>query len=112
MIYEAVLLQDFTQCFFLAETVRRSENVVHSVEDHSGDFAVRSSEHVNERLHSSLSEEHGDLLYGSGTRQVADGPASLLLGLRITILQEINEGREQVVIDHSLHLVFAPGGDV
>ncbi|KAI3483457.1 hypothetical protein L1887_53684 [Cichorium endivia] len=90
------------------------EDVLEAVERDLDDLVVHAGEQVAERLDASLRDEVADLL---GLREaaaggVADGPARLLLGLEVGVLEDVDEGRDDVGVDDGLDLLGGAGGDV
>lgn len=90
------------------------ENVLQTVKSNLDNLVVHAAEEVAKWLDASLVDEVADLLWllettGGG---VGDGPASLLSGLEVAVLEEVDEWWDDVGIDDRLDLVGVSGGDV
>lgn len=90
------------------------ENVLKTVKSHLDDLVVGAAEKVAQGLDAALSDEVSDLLrLLQATRgSVADGPASLLASLEVTVLEKMNQRRDDVGIDNGLDLGRVAGSDV
>lgn len=90
------------------------EDVLESVQRDLNDLVVGALEQVTQRLDAALRDEVTDLtrLLESSTGRVRHGPARLLLRLEIGVLKDVDEGRDDVGVNHGLDLLRAAGGDV
>lgn len=94
--------------------VTNLENILKTVKGNLDDFIIRADEEVTEGLDAALSDEVSDLLrlLQSSGRSVTDSPAGLLTGLEITVLEKMNQRRNDVGINDGLDLRRVPSGDV
>lgn len=90
------------------------ENVLKTVKSHLNDLVVGAAEKVAQGLDAALGDEVSDLLrLLQATRgSVANGPASLLASLEVTVLEKVNQRRDDVGIDNGLDLGRVAGSDV
>lgn len=94
--------------------VANLKNVLKTIESNLDDLVVGAGEEIAERLDAALSDEVSDLLRLLQTSRsgVADGPASLLAGLQVTVLEKVDQRRNDVGIDNGLDLGRVAGGNV
>lgn len=94
--------------------VANLENVLETVEGNLDDLVVGADQEVAQRLDAALGNEVSDLfrLLQSTRGGVADGPAGLLAGLEITVLEEVDQRGDDVGINDGLDLGRVAGGDV
>jgi hypothetical protein len=94
--------------------VTNLENVLEAIQSDLDNLVVRAHKEIAQRLDTALGNQVADLLRLLKTARggVADGPASLLSGLEVTILKEVDQRRDQVGINDSLDLGRVAGGDV
>lgn len=98
----------------LSVQISNLENVLQAVKSNLDDLVVGTGKEVTQGLDAALSNEVSDLfglLEATGC-SVADGPTSFLTGLEITVLQEVDQRRDNVGIDDSLDLRRVTGSDV
>lgn len=90
------------------------QDVVQTIKGHLDDLVVHHLEKIAQRLDAPLLYEVSDLgrleeAAGSGVR---NGPACFLLGLEVGILEDVDEGRDDVGLNNGLNLMRGTGGDV
>lgn len=98
----------------LSVQISNLENVLQAIKSNLNDLVVGAGKEVTQGLDAALSNEVPDLfrlLEATGCG-VANGPTGLLAGLEITILQEVDQRRDNVGIDDSLDLRRVTGSDV
>lgn len=90
------------------------ENVVEAIEGDLNDLVVHHGQEIAEGLDASLGNEvPDDRGFLQSTRgSIGDGPARLLPGLEVGILEDVDERRNDVGINDSLDLRRGSGGDV
>ena len=90
------------------------ENVLKTVKSDLDDFIVRAREQITQRLDASALDEVTDLggLLQTTASSIRDGPASLLTGLEVAVLEKVDQRRNNVGLDDGLNLCRVAGGDV
>lgn len=83
------------------------QDVLEPVERDLDNLVVRRLEQVAQGLDAPLRHEVPDLtrLLQSSRRRVRQGPAGLLLGLEVGVLQDVEQGRDDVGVDDGLDLL-------
>lgn len=94
--------------------VTNLENVLKTVEGNLDDLVVGADEKIAQRLDTALTNEVANLLGLLQTTRssVANGPASLLAGLEIAVLQEMDQGRDDISVNDGLDLRRVARSDV
>lgn len=90
------------------------QDVLESVQRDLDDLVVGALQQVAERLDTPLADEVANLtrLLQSSRGRVRHGPAGLLLRLEIGVLEDVDEGRDDVGVDDGLDLLRGSGGNV
>ena len=88
------------------------EDVLEGVEDHLDDLNVSAVEKIAQGLDAAAVYEVHDLLPGAPGGGIGDGPRGLLLGLEVVVLQNLDEGEDEVGLNDRVDLGGAAGGDV
>ena len=90
------------------------EDVLESVQGNLDDLVIWAAEEVAEGLNAALGNQVADLLGLLETTAggIANSPASFFTGLEVTILQKVDQRRNNVGIDHSLNLRRVASGNV
>ena len=90
------------------------EDVLKTVQGNLNDLVVRAREQVAQRLDASALYEVADLgrLLQTTASSVRDGPASLLAGLEVAVLEEVDQRRDDVGINDGLNLCGVSSSDV
>lgn len=109
LLNELRVLVDRTRSSGLFVELSDLENVLETVEGDLDDLVVHRLEEVAQRLDATLGDEVPDLLRLLKTARggVGKSPASLLLGLEIRGLKDVDERRDDVGVDDGLDLVRA-----
>ena len=128
-VQPAALLHHHGHLVHLAELLGGGEDVGEPVQDHTHGLVVLGGQQVTERLQNSLqqntrcqpqselvpphlSTQVDDLLDIAATGEVGDSPGGLLLGLEVSLDEDINQRLQTARINHGLDLDRVAGGDV
>lgn len=114
LLDELSVLVDATGSSRLLVNLADLENVLKAIEGNLDDLVVHRLEEVTHGLDAALANEVADLV---GLREttgssVGNGPACLLLGLEIGVLENVDERGDDVGVNDSLDLVGRASGDV
>lgn len=109
LLNELRVLVDRTRSSGLFVELSDLENVLETVEGDLDNLVVHRLEEVAQRLDATLGDEVPDLLRLLKTARggVGKSPASLLLGLEIRGLKDVDERRDDVGVDDGLDLMRA-----
>mmetsp|Transcript_17402 Transcript_17402/g.43072 ORF Transcript_17402/g.43072 Transcript_17402/m.43072 type:complete len:314 (-) Transcript_17402:912-1853(-) len=88
------------------------EDVLQSLQRHRHDARVAADDEVAQRLDATLVHEVFKLLVRASAGGVGDGPRRLLFDVELGVGQQVDEGRDDVVLHDGLDLVLVPGSDV
>lgn len=90
------------------------EDVLEAVQGDLDDLVIHRFQQVAQRLDAPLRHEVPDLrrLLQPSRGRVRDRPARLLLRLEVGVLQDVDQGRDDVGVDDTLDLVWRAGSDV
>ena len=90
------------------------KDILKTVESDLDNLVVRACKQVTQGLDAAHLNEESDLSRPLKTARggVGDGPASLLSGLEVAVLKEVNERLDDVCIDDGLDLSRVAGSDV
>lgn len=90
------------------------QDVVETVKCDLNDLVVHHLQQVTQRLDAALGDEVADLagLEQPAGRGVRDGPARFLLCLEVGVLEDVDQGWDDVCVDDGLDLMRGAGGDV
>lgn len=94
--------------------VANLEDVLKAIKSNLDDLVVGADEEITQRLNATLRDQVSDLLGLLETTggSVADGPASLLAGLEVAVLEKVDQRRDDVGINNGLDLRRVAGSDV
>jgi hypothetical protein len=90
------------------------ENVLQTVEGDLDDLVVRAREQVTQGLDAAALDQVANLsrLLQTTACGIGDGPARLLSCLEVAVLEEVDQGRDDVGLNDSLNLGRVAGSDV
>ena len=90
------------------------EDVLKTVKGDLDDLVVGAREQVAEGLDAAALDEVADLsgLLETTAGSVGDSPASLLAGLEVAVLEQVDQRRDDVGVNDGLDLCGVAGGDV
>lgn len=82
------------------------ENVLKTVQGDLDDLVIGANQEIAEGFDTALRNKIADLLrfLQSTRRCIANSPASLLTGLEVSVLQEVDQGWNNVCVDYGLNL--------
>lgn len=94
--------------------VANLEDVLKAIKSNLDDLVVGADEEITQRLNATLRDQVSNLLGLLETTggSVADGPASLLAGLEVAVLEKVDQRRDDVGINNGLDLRRVAGSDV
>lgn len=82
------------------------EDVLQALQCHGDDAVVADSQQLAEGLDAAILNQCADLVLGAARGGVADCPCSLLLDVKLSAAQQINQRGDEVGLDDSLDLVL------
>lgn len=85
------------------------QNVLQSLQGDRDNLWVRSREQVAKRTDATLLDQELDLLLVSAARGVGDGPRGFLANVEFGVGEQLNERRNNVVINDVLNLLLVSG---
>lgn len=90
------------------------ENVLKTVKGNLDNLVVRADKEIAKGLDAALGDQVADLLrlLETAAGSIADSPASLLTGLEVTVLEKMDQRRNDVGVNDSLDLRRVTSGDV
>lgn len=98
----------------LLVTFSHLQNILQSIQSDLNDLVVGTLQQIAKRLDASLGNEVSNLtrFLQSSTGGIGHSPTSFLLGLEVGVLEDVDEGRDNVGIDDGLNLLRTSSSDI
>ena len=86
------------------------ENVLQALQSHGDDADIGAVKQIAQRLDAACSDQVLDLIMRPAARGIADGPSTLFSNVKFSCGKEVDQRRDDVVLNDGLHRTRATSG--